>query len=163
MRDRALLVEAILTVAFSSVAIRMLGLRRIGLLASRGTPRPDVDRQSCNSQIQRIRWAIDANSLRVPWRTACFQKGLAAQLMLRRRGIPSILYYGAAQDDRSGLHAHVWVRLGQIDVIGCEDAPRFSVLATFPPVQRDQSQPDFRGGSIKPTHSNASRNGRVKK
>ena len=51
----------------------------------------------------------------------CFQQGLAAQLMLRRRGIPSVLYYGAAQDG-SGLHAHVWVRDGDIDVIGGEIA-----------------------------------------
>jgi hypothetical protein len=63
----------------------------------------------------------------------CFQQGLAAQLMLRRRDIPSVLYYGAAQDDRSGLNAHVWVRDGDIDVIGVEISYRFAVLATFPP------------------------------
>jgi hypothetical protein len=63
----------------------------------------------------------------------CFQQGLAAQLMLRRRGVPSVLYYGAAQDDRSGLFAHAWVRDGDVDVIGCEIASRFAVLATFPP------------------------------
>jgi hypothetical protein len=68
----------------------------------------------------------------VPWRALCFQQGLAAQLMLRRRGIPSVLYYGAAQEDRTGLCAHVWVRDGEIDVIGGEIAHRFAILATFP-------------------------------
>jgi hypothetical protein len=67
----------------------------------------------------------------------CFQQGLAAQLMLRRRGIPSVLYYGAAQDDRSGLYAHVWVRDGDVDVIGGEIADRFAILAAFPPVDSD--------------------------
>jgi hypothetical protein len=62
----------------------------------------------------------------------CFQQGLAAQLMLRRRGIPSVLYYGAAQDDKSGLYAHVWVRDGDVDVIGGEIAHRFAILAAFP-------------------------------
>ena len=52
--------------------------------------------------------------------------------MLLRRGIPSVLYYGAAQDDRNGLHAHVWVRDGDADVIGGEVADRFATLATFP-------------------------------
>jgi hypothetical protein len=51
--------------------------------------------------------------------------------MLRRRGIPSVLYYGAAQDDRSGLYAHVWVRYGDFDVIGGEIAHRFAILAAF--------------------------------
>jgi hypothetical protein len=53
--------------------------------------------------------------------------------MLRRRGIPSVLYYGAAQDDQTGLSAHVWVRDGDVDVIGCEIAYRFAILAAFPP------------------------------
>jgi hypothetical protein len=44
-----------------------------------------------------------------------------------------MLYYGAVHDDQSGLHAHVWVCDGDVDVIGGEMADRFAVLATFPP------------------------------
>jgi hypothetical protein len=82
--------------------------------------------------VQRIQWAVISAAARVPWRVMCFQQGLAAQLMLRRRGVPSVLYYGVAQDDQNGLHAHVWVRDGDVDVIGGEMAYRFAVLATFP-------------------------------
>ena len=53
--------------------------------------------------------------------------------MLRRRGIPSVLYYGAAPDDRCGIVAHVWVRDGEADVVGCELAGRYALLASFPP------------------------------
>ena len=53
--------------------------------------------------------------------------------MLKRRGVPSVLYYGAAQDDLNGLHAHVWVRANDLDVTGGEIANRFALLATFPP------------------------------
>ena len=91
------------------------------------------------NKVQRIRWAIITTAARVPWRALCFQQGLAAQLMLRRRGIPSVLYYGAAQDDGNGLYAHVWVRDGDVDVIGGEIAHRFAILATFPP-QNQSSQ-----------------------
>ena len=52
--------------------------------------------------------------------------------MLRRRGVPSILYYGASPDENQGLAAHVWVRDGNTDVVGCEVASRYAVLATFP-------------------------------
>jgi hypothetical protein len=84
------------------------------------------------SKVRRIRWAIIAAAGRVPWRALCFQQGLAAQLMLRRRGVPSVLYYGAAQGERTGLSGHVWVRDGDVDVVGGEIADRFAVLATFP-------------------------------
>jgi hypothetical protein len=53
--------------------------------------------------------------------------------MLRRRGIPSVLYYGAAQDELSGLCTHVWVRDGKVHVIGGEVAHHFAILTTFPP------------------------------
>jgi hypothetical protein len=68
----------------------------------------------------------------VPWRALCFEQGLAAQFMLRRQGIPSVLYYGAAQGDRGELLTHVWVCDGDLDVVGGEIAHRFAILATFP-------------------------------
>ncbi len=111
----------------------MLPFRHVGLLAGRPIRRSKLPREARLNRVQRIRWAIITTAARVPWRALCFQQGLAAQLMLRRRGIPAVLYYGAAQDDRSGLYAHVWVRDGDVDVIGGEIAYRFAILATFPP------------------------------
>ena len=132
-QDRLLLVEAILWLAIAGLAIAVLPFRHVGLLAARPIRRPELPRQARLNKVRRIRWAIISTAARVPWRALCFQQGLAAQLMLRRRGIPSVLYYGAAQDDRSGLSAHVWVRDGDVDVIGGEIAHRFAILATFPP------------------------------
>ena len=131
-QDRLLLLEAILWLAIAGFAIAVLPFRHVGLLAARPIRRPKLPRQARLNKVRRIRWAIITTAARVPWRALCFQQGLAAQLMLRRRGIPSVLYYGAAQDDRSGLHAHVWVRDGDVDVIGGEIAHRFAILATFP-------------------------------
>jgi hypothetical protein len=92
-----------------------------------------LPRQKRANKVQRVRWAIITTAARVPWRALCFQQGLAAQFMLRRRGIPSVLYYGAAQDERSGLYTHVWVVDDDVDVIGGEIAHRFAILAAFPP------------------------------
>jgi hypothetical protein len=126
-------VEAILWLAVAGLAIAVLPFRNIGLLAARPIGRPNVPHQARLNKVRCIRWAIIVSAARVPWRALCFQQGLAAQLMLRRRGIPSVLYYGAAQDDRSGLYTHVWVRDGNVDVIGGEIADRFAILSTFPP------------------------------
>ena len=132
-QDRLLLVEAILYLAAAGLSIALLRFRHIGVLAARPTRRPQPPPKACLRKVRRIRWAIVAVAGRVPWRALCFQQALAAQLMLRRRGVPSVLYYGAAQDDRSGLLTHVWVRHGDVDVVGGEIANNFAVLATFPP------------------------------
>jgi hypothetical protein len=131
--------EAILWLVIAGLAIAVLPFRRVGLLAARPIRTREVSSQERLDKVRRIRWAIISTAGRVPWRALCFQRGLAAQLMLRQRGIPSVLYYGAAQDDRSGLHAHVWVRYGEMDVIGGEIAHRFAILATFPPQRLKES------------------------
>lgn len=125
--------EAFLWLAVSGSAVAILPFRQLGHLAALPIRRLEPPQQVRLTKVKRIRWAVVATARRVPWSALCFQQGLAAQLMLRRRGIPSVLYYGAAQDERTGLSAHVWVRDGDVDVVGCEVAYRFAILATFPP------------------------------
>lgn len=131
--DRLLLLETTLWLAVAGFAIAVLPFRHVGRLAARPTRGPEPLEQTRLREVKRIRWAILTCARRVPWRAMCFQQGLAAQLMLRRRGVPSVLHYGAAPDHRRGLSAHVWVRDGDVDVIGGENKSRFALLATFPP------------------------------
>jgi Transglutaminase-like superfamily len=138
-QDRLLLLEAILWLAIAGTVITVLPFRYVGFLAARLIPQLKLDYNARANKVGRVRWAITTTAARVPWRALCFQRGLAAQFMLRRRGIPSVLYYGAAQNDGKGLHAHVWVRDGDVDVIGGEIAHCFAILATFPP-QNQSSQ-----------------------
>ena len=136
-RDRFLLSEAVLGLGIAGLAIAVLPFRSVGFLAGRPIRRPELPRQERLNNVQRIRWAITRAAARVPWRTMCFEQGLAAQLMLRRRGIPAVLYYGAKQDDHRGLNAHVWVCDGEVEVIGAEIADQFVILTTFPPQESD--------------------------
>lgn len=128
--DAALLAEALVTLGLSSVAIRLAPFARVGRIASRPLGRQRRPRDHVSA---RIAWAVRACARRAPWRAVCFQQGLTAQLMLRRRGMDSTLYFGAANDKTEGLAAHVWVKLGEREVIGCDEAPGYAVLATFPP------------------------------
>lgn len=129
--DRLLLAESFALLAVSSLLIAVLPFRWVGRLAEwrKAKVLPEPQRSTA---IQRVRWAVLACARRVPWKAVCFQQGLAAQLMLHRRGIPSVLYYGAKQDRVRGLEAHVWIRDGDLDVIGGDVAGQFAVLATFP-------------------------------
>jgi hypothetical protein len=133
LHDRLLLLEATIWIAIAGLAIAVLPFRQLGFLAARPIRQPEPTNQARAIMVRRIRWAIGTAAPRVPWRAFCFQQGVAAQLMLRRRGIPSVLYYGAEPNEHSGLSAHVWVRDGDVDVIGGDIAYRFAVLATFPP------------------------------
>lgn len=129
LADGPMLAEALAALALASLAIAFLPFRRVAAFASPTAREPArVDSEI----VRRARSAITGWSRRVPWRTVCFQKGLALHWMLRRRGIPSVLLYGARRDGE-GLAAHVWVDVGGETVIGGEEAPSFACLARFPP------------------------------
>jgi hypothetical protein len=131
-RDRFLYAEALVYLSWISPAIRLVPFRVIGRMASRPVRGREPEPGERRILIYRIRRAIAGCAKRVPWECVCFQQGLAAHLMLRRRGVASTLYYGAANDSVKGLNAHVWVRAGDIDVIGTENASEFAILARFP-------------------------------
>jgi hypothetical protein len=131
-RDRLLLAEAVLWLGLGALAIAWLPFRWLARLAGRPLQVPPPERAEEPDLIRRVRWAVLAAARRVPWRAVCFQRGLAAHLMLRRRGVPSVLHCGAARDGARGLIGHVWVRVGETDVTGGAIAARFATLAKFP-------------------------------
>jgi len=111
----------------ASAAIRLLPFRKLAaMMASRSGAR-----EADPVQLRIVTRAIRAWSRRLPWRTMCFEEGLTAHWMLRRRRIASTLHYGAATIDGQ-LKAHVWVRSGELDVTGCETAVDYALLARFP-------------------------------
>ena len=111
----------------ASAAIRMIAFRKL----SRALYAGRTERPASESEIAVIRRAIHAWSRRLPWRTMCFEEGVTAHWMLRRRGLASTLYYGAATIEGE-LKAHVWVKSGERDVVGCEVADEYAQLARFP-------------------------------
>ena len=130
-QDRLILGEAIVWLAIAGLIIAVVPFRKVGVLAARPVRKRPPAHEARNRMRRQVRWAIVTAARRVPWRALCIQQGLAAQFMLRRRGIPSVLYYGAALRE-GDLKAHVWVRDGNIDVIGGEAASRYALLARFP-------------------------------
>ena len=136
-RDRLLLAETVLTLAAASFAIRALPFRSVVGALGRRPFEPETDHGQCLGEIARTRWAIEACARLLPWKIVCFQKGLTLQWMLRRRRIAALLHYGIAQDEQRGLTAHVWVTHRGEGIMGAEEAPRFTCLATFPSFESD--------------------------
>jgi hypothetical protein len=128
--DWATAAEAALWLAAARVALRALPFFRLAQLAAWEGPRgQDGDADARTAAIAR---AVEAAARRAPWPVRCFEKGLAAHAMLRRRGRPSVLHYGGRMDQGRGLTAHVWVELGGLAVVGGREAAGFAVLASFP-------------------------------
>ena len=121
--EMALFAEAVAALALASLAVRAWPFRWIVRSAGLGEGRKRVDPQAVTLAVRRA-------SRRLPWRTVCFQEGLAAQWMLRRRGARSTLHYGLRSKER--LSAHVWVTLDGRAVIGEEYADPHACVAAFP-------------------------------
>jgi hypothetical protein len=130
--QRLLLAEALMTLAAVSLAIKLLPFRSVVRMASRlDQPRPGNKARRA-WLIGEGRWSVEAVACRVPWKAVCFQRGLALHVMLRRRGVPSVLHYGVANTMEKGLAAHVWLTADGKTIIGGEEADAFTCLATFP-------------------------------
>jgi len=118
----------------AAVALRLVPFRRI---ASKLADAP-LSASFNPDEVERIRRSIDAWRRRLPHPPKCFVCGLTAMWMLRRRKIASTLHYGAATIEGK-LKAHVWVRSGTFDVIGCENARDYALLASFPSAEEGSS------------------------
>jgi Transglutaminase-like superfamily len=126
-RDWSLLGEAVVCLGVARVMTLLLPFR---VVARRlGAP---FEEQPCEAPTtpaaQRVGWALAAASRRTVWRSHCLEQAIAAKMMLRRRGIASTMYVGVTARP---VHAHAWVRVGDVNVTGGTDVERFAVVATF--------------------------------
>ncbi len=126
---RLYLREAAVRLALARLAVRFLPAAWV-LAWARRPPR-HVNRFVLTEAAGWVPWAIETITAK-PWmQAACLPRALAAQAMLRRRGVASRLCLGVARDD-TGLSAHAWIELGQdLIIVGHEQAPRFRRLVEF--------------------------------
>ena len=137
--DWLLAAEAVVALFVAALAVALLpfarsvrlGAVRLGAVRL-GAIRPGSGSlgRAGGTSTEAIIWAVTAASARVPWRSVCFHDGLAAQYLLRRRGIDARLHYGAAIGE--ALSAHVWVTVDGEPVIGGAEAGPFAELYAVP-------------------------------
>jgi hypothetical protein len=73
----------------------------------------------------------------LPGDTVCFPRAIAAQMILRRLGMGTTLYYGAATMPERGLTAHVWLQDGSEIVVGQHDGQDYHILARYSETRRE--------------------------
>src|SRR4051794_19619274 len=125
-----LVAEAWLLLFVARLALRRMPLAK--LVRWLKAPAPIRDVTAAELTARRIRWAILVVVTRNPGSYVCFPQSLAAYAMLWRRGISSLLHYGVNRSADNELRAHTWLKMGEMTVIGGEEAPDFTLLNTFP-------------------------------
>jgi hypothetical protein len=132
--NKRVLAEALISLVAASLAVRTLPFRRVAawMGAGRGAGADaDIGEAAAARIVNQCAWAVRSWAVRVPWRAVCFQRGPGASpdAAPARHCVAAPL---RRRPGRQGLRAHVWVTAGGRTVMGGEEAPGFTCLATFP-------------------------------
>ena len=101
-------------------------------LAGSNSPSFVLDEQR-SATVLAVRRAILRASEQLPWQSNCLVHALAAKMILKRRGLPSLLQLGVCGGTARELFAHAWLRCGEIEVVGAENSAEFNPIAAFRP------------------------------
>lgn len=124
-RRRIYLREATIMLVLAQLAVKILPPAR--LLAWFGRAPQRLSRFA-SGEAGWVCWAVETAGA---WTNAlCLPRALAAQTMLRRRGIASRLCLGVAREG-GALRAHAWVEVEGRTMVGGAEAARFTRLAEF--------------------------------
>ena len=124
-----LLLKAALLLEVIKLGMRLLPFRTLRRLAARAaaTRRRHVGTSSAD----RIAWIVEVASRHTPGVKTCLAQALAAQVLLARRGHPTLLRIGVVKDEKEQFQAHAWVESGGKTVIGGYELDRYTTLATL--------------------------------
>ena len=134
MKRFLLRAEAVACLLGARLALAVCPFRRLTWLFNRPTRRREPTGPVRERVRREVRAAIRFGRRHSLLPTTCLHRAIAAQAMLRRRGVRATLYYGAATLPECGLRAHAWVKDGSSGVTGWRTARRdgYKVLARYP-------------------------------
>lgn len=135
IRDLGLLIEAAGMLLFFRAALRFVPVERLVAWMGREKNQEAAISGAARERACSVAWAIGAIVRHSPLKFVCFPQALAAFFMLRRRRVPSQLFYGVARQGER-LKAHTWVKVAGRTVIGGDSESEFSVLSIFPPIRK---------------------------
>ena len=139
-RWRHLQVEAALYLLVARLVLGFVPFRRLAWFFERSPGTIEVTGIERERLRMEVRRAIYFTAGRLPGKTACFPRAIAAQAMLRRRRVGTVLYYGAATLPGRGLTGHVWVQDGDAGVVGYKESNGYHILARYPaPLEHSRS------------------------
>ncbi|MBP2645634.1 MAG: hypothetical protein H6Q75_1074 [Firmicutes bacterium] len=113
------------------LCILVVPFRFISLLLKKPMPIKSNQVMDTSSYLELTRWSLACISPYTPWESKCLVQAITAKLLLRLKGVPSILCLGVARDEHNKLMAHAWLCSGKTIVTGGEGYPRFTVVSKY--------------------------------
>jgi len=138
-RRRLLAAEAAAWLWFSRLALIFVPFPR---LAERlGTFVPPSDARALQARgvgsrenvliAEDIGWAVTRAARYVPFKAVCLPQAMAARVMLKRRGVASVLHFGAGKGQDKPLDAHAWLDAAGVEVTGYPVGSNFAEIGCF--------------------------------
>ena len=111
-RERKFLCEASILLLLSNACVKAIAFRHIDrFLRTRwnGGIQGGIDHEQ---EIRLVQRSISRAANVLPWKSLCLSRSIAEFIMLRRRGIPAVMFAGVRFSGISSLDAHAWVDTG---------------------------------------------------
>jgi hypothetical protein len=138
-RKRLLLAEAVLGLIAARVALVFVSFPRLSQRFGTLVPpaEPGIGKAVTHAFPEQtliaknVSWAITRAARYTPFNAVCLPQAMAAHRMLRRRGIASVMHFGAARGQSNRLDAHAWLDAAGVEVTGYPVEERLTEIGCF--------------------------------
>ena len=138
-RRQLLVAEASASMAIARISLAIYPFRKLakgfGAFVPPNDPRALASAAKAGEEHARaakeIGWAIRTAAPWMPFRSVCLQQAMAAHAMLKRRGIGSVMHFGAGKSVEKPLDAHAWLDAAGVKVTGYPVASNLSEIGCF--------------------------------
>ena len=138
-RRRALVAEAIVWLLLARLALIFIPFPRLARGLGSFVPPADARALRAKSKVspsdvqiaEDIGWAVTRSARYVPFKAVCLPQAMAARVMLKRRGVASVMHFGAAKGKEKPLDTHAWLDAAGVEVTGYPEAPGFAEIGCF--------------------------------
>jgi len=138
-RQRRLLAEAVLWLWLARLALIVVPFPRLARRLGTLLPPSEAHAVQAKWRAQpraeaiaaEIGWAVTRAARHVPFRAVCLPQAMAARIMLKRRGIGSVLHFGAALGHAKPIDAHAWLDAAGVEVTGYPVSRSCAEIACF--------------------------------
>jgi hypothetical protein len=126
-REKQLFFEAAMTLLLSNLSVRTIAFRNIESFLRARWKHSAVPRDY-EDDIKLVHMSLTRAANILPWESLCLSRSISEYIMLRRRGIPAVLYAGVKFVEDSSLSAHAWVCTGRVATEGNVENSAFTVV-----------------------------------
>jgi Transglutaminase-like superfamily len=138
-RRRRLLIESTLLLLLARLALALIPFPYLAGRLGRFVPPDDPRVTEARSRFQlhdveiaeAVGWAVTRAARHLPVRAVCLPQAMAARIMLARRGVASVVHFGAAKSTDKPIDAHAWLDAAGVAVTDYPVLERFAELACF--------------------------------